>query len=64
MSAAEFIVESAHKYKNNLGIIAIGPLTNIAFAYLISPVIKDEISVLSIMGGAFTGLGIRHFFAA
>jgi len=33
MNAAEFIIESAEKYAGKLGIIAIGPLTNLAVAY-------------------------------
>jgi len=29
----DFIIQSANQYPGNLGIIAIGPLTNLAIAY-------------------------------
>ncbi len=47
-----------------MGIIAIGPLSNLAVAYHLDNTIVDKISVVSIMGGSITGMGIRSFFAA
>ncbi len=64
MIASDFIIESAHKYAGKLGIIAIGPLTNLAVAYHMDNSIIDKISIVSIMGGSITGMGIRHFFSA
>ena len=51
-SAPEFIVEQIEKHKNNISIIAIGPLTNIAKALEINPEIKNFISNFYFMGGA------------
>ena len=63
-NAADFIIESAHKYSGKLGIIAIGPLTNLAVAYHLDNSIVEKIAIVSIMGGSITGMGIRHFFSA
>jgi inosine-uridine nucleoside N-ribohydrolase len=52
-SAIQVIVESAEKFRKDLTLVAIGPLTNIATAILGKPNIVDEISELVIMGGAF-----------
>lgn len=35
--AAKFIVDSSIKYKGDLGMIMIGPLTNLAMSYYIDP---------------------------
>ena len=64
ISATDFIIESAYKYAGNLGIIAIGPLTNLAIAYHLDNTIVEKISIVSIMGGSITGMGIRHFFSS
>lgn len=63
-SATDFIIESAEKYPGKLGIIAIGPLTNLSVAFHLDNSIIDKISIVSIMGGSITGMGIRHFFSA
>lgn len=47
-----------------MGIIAIGPLTNLAVAYHLDNTIVEKISIVSIMGGSITGMGIRHFFSS
>ena len=47
-----------------MGIIAIGPLSNLAVAYHLDNSIVDKINIVSIMGGSITGMGIRSFFAA
>jgi purine nucleosidase len=62
--AVNFIVESANKYAQDLAIIAIGPLTNIALAYQYDNSLTEKISLISLMGGSTSLLGIRQFFAA
>ncbi len=57
-------MESVNKYAGEIGIIAIGPLTNLALAYHLDYSIVDKINVLSIMGGSISSFGIRSFFAA
>lgn len=52
-NAPTFIIDSARKL-NNLSIIAIGPLTNIATAINEAPDIKDRIQGISVMGGSTT----------
>jgi len=52
-TASDFIIDSARKLEN-LSIIAIGPLTNIATAINDAPDIKDRIREISIMGGSTT----------
>ena len=63
-NAMDFIIESAYQYPGKLGIIAIGPLTNLSVAYHLDNSITEKISIVSIMGGSITGMGIRHFFSA
>jgi inosine-uridine nucleoside N-ribohydrolase len=52
-NAPEFIIDSARKL-DNLSIIAIGPLTNIAAAINEAPDVTDRICEISIMGGSTT----------
>ncbi|KKQ92903.1 MAG: Inosine-uridine nucleoside N-ribohydrolase [candidate division CPR2 bacterium GW2011_GWC1_39_9] len=49
--APERIVEIIKKYPNQITIVAIGPLTNIATAFLLDPEIPKLIKKLIIMGG-------------
>lgn len=51
--AVDFLLESARKYKEQLTIIAIGPLTNIARAYQKDPSALERIGKLIFMGGCF-----------
>lgn len=53
-SAADFIVESAHKYGKDLVIVAVGPMTNLADAVKKEPKLKDLVGNIVIMGGALT----------
>ncbi|WP_303753585.1 nucleoside hydrolase [Enterococcus sp. S86.2] len=56
-SAAEFIINSARKYGDNLTVIATGPLTNISKALDIDSVAIEGIKELVIMGGALVVQG-------
>ena len=51
VSAVDFMAESAKKYGKDLGIIAIGPLTNLARAIEKYPKEMNSIGVFYIMGG-------------
>lgn len=51
--AVNFIIESCHKYKEELTIIAIGPFTNMAKVIKKDPTALNSIKKLVIMGGAF-----------
>ena len=62
--ACDFIIESANKYKNDFGIIAIGCMTNIAIAYMLDNSIVDSINCISCMGGTMSNLGRRDHFAS
>lgn len=53
--AVDKIIELAHQFKGELQIITIGPLTNLAMAFLKEPELPKLIKNLYIMGG--TGLG-------
>lgn len=55
--AADFIIESAHKYKEELTLIMVGPLTNLALALKKDPGIKDMIGRVVIMGGVVSNAG-------
>ena len=54
LHAPEFILELSRKYEN-LEILAIGPLTNLAIAFCLYPSIKERIKHIWIMGGAING---------
>lgn len=53
-TAVDFIIESSFKYENELILIPIGPLTNIAQAMIKDPSIKNRIKKIVLMGGWFT----------
>lgn len=50
-TAIDAIVAAAHKYANELEILAVGPLTNLAHAFLLHPEIIPLIKQIVIMGG-------------
>lgn len=52
--AVDFIIDSVRKYRNELIIVATGPLTNLAAALRKAPLIKDIMGKIVIMGGALT----------
>jgi len=52
-SAEQFIVDTCAKYPNEVSIITLGPLTNIAKALLLQPDLKNNIQHIYSMGGAF-----------
>lgn len=51
-NAAQFIIEMAKRYPNEITLIAIGPLTNIALALKLEPNLPNLVKGLNIMGGA------------
>ncbi len=53
--AAEGIYMAAKKYKGEITLMAIGPLTNVAKALLAYPDLKDLLKEIYIMGGAIVG---------
>lgn len=55
--AVDMIIENCHRYSGNIGILAIGPLTNIALAVARDRSIVDDIQKLVIMGGNCKGQG-------
>jgi pyrimidine-specific ribonucleoside hydrolase/non-specific riboncleoside hydrolase len=54
-TAAETILEQAEKYRGELEIVAVGPLTNLAIAFLLYPQLKGLIKHIWIMGGSTVG---------
>lgn len=54
--AEDFIIRSVYKYKNNLTIICLGPLTNLASAISKDNNIVDKISKVIIMGASYDNL--------
>ncbi len=51
--AVNYIIKIVEEYKNDLTIVATGPLTNIAMAILLDPTIPKKIRKIVSMGGAF-----------
>src|SRR5260221_2013560 len=49
----DFYIETIQRNKNNIDIIALGPLTNIAKLFALNPSIISKINNLYIMGGTF-----------
>ncbi len=56
-TAAHFIVETIHKYPNQVIILALGPQTNLAEALELDPSIADLVKEVVMMGGAFETKG-------
>ncbi len=53
ISAEDFIIESANTYQNDLTVVCLGPLTNLASAYKTDPSIANKISEVVIMGASY-----------
>ncbi|WP_057875981.1 nucleoside hydrolase [Liquorilactobacillus aquaticus] len=53
-NGVDFLIESAHKYKDQLLFVPTGPLTNLAAAIKKDPEIIDLIGHVTLMGGALT----------
>lgn len=55
-NAIDFLIEQVNKYPNEITIVAVGPLTNIAKCILKDPSFSSKIKELIIMGGSrYTG---------
>lgn len=52
-NAVDFIIETIHKYPNEVTIVPIGPLTNIAKALTKDPSLYELIKEIRIMGGGY-----------
>lgn len=50
--AVNFIINSVRKYPNEITLVALGPLTNIALAFKLAPDIIPQIKSIIYMGGA------------
>jgi len=59
-SAAEFIIDTIHAYPNEVTLVPIGPLTNIALALKIDPTIVNLTKKVVIMGERFQDPEIFH----
>lgn len=53
--AVFYLVDQFMKSANNISLVAVGPLTNIAMALRIEPRLEDKIKEIIIMGGGHTG---------
>lgn len=51
------MIELIHKYPMQISILMIGPLTNLALAYMLDPTIVDKVKSVVIMGGAIFSRG-------
>ena len=64
MKANEAIILASNIYKNDLSIIALGPLTNLATAYLLDNTLPSRVNSVSIMGGAYSAIGRHEHFCS
>src|SRR5699024_2594827 len=55
--AADFIIESAKKHKNELTLIMVGPLTNLALALKKEPMLSEWLDEVIVMGGLVSQAG-------
>ena len=55
--AVQAIIRLSKQYENQLVLITLGPLTNIALALRLDPELPKRIKRVVVMGGAVTGLG-------
>jgi purine nucleosidase len=51
------IIETIHRFANEITLVTLAPLTNIAMALLLDPSIADEVSECIMMGGIGQGYG-------
>lgn len=51
-SAAELIIETARKYPNEVQLVAVGPMTNLALALQLCPDLPRLLKGITVMGGA------------
>lgn len=58
--AVDFIIRSVMDNPGEIHIVAIGPLTNIAMAFLKEPGLPDQLANMTIMGGAIRGPSNFH----
>jgi len=57
MHAVDFIIEAARKWKNDVSILTLGPLTNLALSIAKDRTIQDQITEIVIMGGTSKARG-------
>jgi purine nucleosidase len=57
LHAALAIIEHARQAEGQLEILALGPLTNLALAITLEPNFPKMVKILTVMGGAITGVG-------
>lgn len=60
-SAEDFIIEAAHKYQDNLTIICLGPLTNLASALQKDETIASKIKEVVLMGTTYNPKNIEPY---
>lgn len=60
ITAALKLVQLANEHRNELDVIAIGPLTNLAAAVKLDPGLPGKLRSLVIMGGNMNGIGNMH----
>ncbi len=58
--AVDFIVREVMANPGRIHLIAVGPLTNVALAFLREPRLAENLAHLTIMGGAVRGPGALH----
>jgi purine nucleosidase len=61
--AALALIELVNKYPNEIHILALGPLTNLAIAVLLDPTFSARVPELTIMGGAYKAHGNANLTA-
>ncbi|HEX4215797.1 MAG TPA: nucleoside hydrolase [Candidatus Dormibacteraeota bacterium] len=57
LHAAQWLVEEVRRRPHQLHLVAVGPLTNVALAFLIAPELPGLLTGLTLMGGRATPLG-------
>ena len=62
-SAIIFMTEAAQTYGKDLALIATGPLTNPAIAYLLDNNFPNLLGGFVLMGGNYSAIGLNHAFS-
>lgn len=55
--AASYLVRTAHQYRGELIVVALGPLTNIAMACRMDPSFMSNVARIVVMGGSVLSMG-------